>query len=97
MSFAVHQCARFCNDPKRSHEQAVKRILRYLLHTKRIGEQGIVFKPDRNKSIDTYVDASFAGEWNTAWSDEPSSVISRTGYIIQYDNCPIIWGSRLQT
>ena len=97
MSFAVHQCARFCNDPKRSHEQAVKRILRYLLHTKRIGEQGIVFKPDRNKSIDTYVDASFAGEWNTAWSDEPSSVMSRTGYIILYANCPIIWTSKLQT
>ena len=97
MSFAVHQCARFCNDPKRSHKQAVKRILRYLLHTKRIGEQGIVFKPDRNKSIDTYVDASFAGEWNTAWSDEPSSVMSRTGYIILYANCPIIWTSKLQT
>ena len=52
LAFAVHQCARFCNDPKRSHKQAVKRILRYLLHTKRIGEQGIVFKLDKTKSID---------------------------------------------
>ena len=24
MAYAVHQCARFCNDPKHSHEQAVK-------------------------------------------------------------------------
>ena len=24
MAFAVHQCARFCNNPKRCHEQAVK-------------------------------------------------------------------------
>ena len=29
MFFAVHQCARFCNDPNHSHEQAFKRIIRY--------------------------------------------------------------------
>ena len=29
LSFAVHQCARFCNDPKMVHEQAVKRIIQY--------------------------------------------------------------------
>ena len=97
LSFAVHQCARFCNDPKKCHEQAVKRILRYLIQTTRTRDQGIIFRPDKSKSVDCYVDASFAGEWNTAWSDEPSSVMSRTGYIILYANCPIIWGSKLQT
>ena len=35
LSFTVHQCARFCQNPKRSHEQAVKRIVRYLLTVKR--------------------------------------------------------------
>ena len=103
LSYAVHQCARFCHDPKRSHEQAVKRIVRYLLSTqaKHKGNnrapQGILFRPDKTKSIDTYVDASFAGEWNTTWSDEPSSVMSRTGYVILYANCPIIWSSKLQS
>ena len=48
-------------------------------------------------SIMVYVDASFAGEWNKEWSDEPSSVMSRTGYIILYAGCPIIWCSKLQT
>ena len=43
------------------------------------------------------MDASFAGDWNTSWSDEPSSVMSRTGYVILYANCPIIWSSKLQT
>ena len=38
-----------------------------------------------------------AGAWNTAWSEEPSSVMSRTGYVIKYTNCPIIWCSKLQT
>ena len=103
LSFAVHQCARFCNDPKRSHEQAIKRVIRYLRGTlpdkrgNNRAPQGILFRPDKNRSIDTYVDASFAGEWNTSWSDEPSSVMSRTGYVIFYANCPIIWSSKLQT
>ena len=35
LAYAVHQCARFCADPKSSHEQAVKRILRFLLYLKR--------------------------------------------------------------
>ena len=59
--------------------------------------QGIIFTSDKNKSMDVYVDASFAGEWNTEWSDEASSVMSRTGYVISYANCPVIWYSKLQT
>ena len=34
ISFAVSQCARFAENPKQSHEQALKRIGRYLLKTK---------------------------------------------------------------
>ena len=58
---------------------------------------GIKFTPDKSMSLDVHVDASFAGDYNTAWSHEPTSVMSRTGYIINYANCPIIWCSRLQT
>ena len=47
--------------------------------------------------MEVYVDASFAGDWNTAWSEEPTSVMSRTGYAIFYSNCPIVWCSKLQT
>ena len=97
LAYSVHQCARFCNLPKHSHEQAVKRIIRYLLHVKRSSKQGITFKPDASHSIDTFVDASFAGEWNRGWSEDPSSVFSRTGYVIMFSKCPIIWGSKLQS
>ena len=103
MSFAVHQCVRFFIDPKRSHKQAVKRILRYLLSTKRGDHkntgvnQGIIYRPDKTKSIDTYVYASISGECNTAWIDEPTSVMSRNGYVIVYANCTIIWCSKLMT
>ena len=97
LAFSVHQCARFCSNPKRSHEQAVKRVVRYLQFLRRTDSQGIVCRPNRSKSIDTYVDTSFAGEWNSEWSNEPSSVMSRTGYTIYYANCPVIWSSKLQT
>lgn len=96
ISFAVHQCARFYNDLKYSHKKAVKIILRYVLSTKRGNHkdkgmnQGLIYHPDRTNSIDTYVDASFAGDWNTSWSDESSSAMPRTGYILLYANCPII-------
>ena len=97
LAYAVHQCARFANEPKRSHEQAIKRIVRYLVMTQRTKQQGIIYAPDHKKSIDAFVDASFAGDWNAVWSEEPSSVLSRTGYIVLYANCPIIWCSKLQT
>ena len=32
ISFAVHQCARFNNNPRLSHERAIKHIVRYLIH-----------------------------------------------------------------
>jgi hypothetical protein len=43
LSFAVHQCARFCSDPKKSHATAVKYIGRYLATTK---DKGIQVKPN---------------------------------------------------
>jgi len=33
IAYAVHQCARFCANPKKSHGEAVKVIGRYLLGT----------------------------------------------------------------
>ena len=97
LAYFVYQCARFCADPRSSHEHAFKRIIRYLLYLKRHAKLGIKYRPGITKSIVVNVDASFTGEWNTAWSEEPSSVISRTGYIILYVGCPIIWCSKLQT
>lgn len=35
IQFAVHQCARFSHNPKKSHSNAVKRIIRYFNRNKR--------------------------------------------------------------
>ena len=62
ISYAVHQCARFCNSPRYSHEQAVKRMVTQFIELKRDNALEIIFVPNKGMRIDTYVAASFAGE-----------------------------------
>jgi histone deacetylase 1/2 len=94
LAYAVHQCARFCTEPRRSHAEAVKRIGRYLLATK---GQGIILQPQQG-TFDCWVDASHAGEWNKSHAqNDPSTAKSRTGYVIMFAGCPLVWASKLQT
>ena len=94
LSMAVHQCARFGNSPMLSHERAIKRIGKYLLDNP---NRGLVFNPDKDRGIECFVDADFAGGWSQADSDDADNVMSRTGYVIMYAGCPIMWSSKLQT
>ena len=94
IAFAVHQCARFCENPMLSHERAVHRIVRYLVGTK---DKGLIFTPDPSVGIECHVDADFSGNWCKDDSEDPSSVLSRTGFVISYGRCPLIWMSKLQT
>lgn len=48
-------------------------------------------------TIDCYVDADFVGTWTPLNSEDPSSVHSRSGYIIMFAKCPILWTSKLQS
>eukprot|EP00956_Cyclotella_meneghiniana_P012777 scaffold18171_cov42-Cyclotella_meneghiniana.AAC.8 len=91
---ATHQTARFCIDPKLSHEQAIMRIGRYLLGT---ADRGISYEPDPKKGLECYVYADFAGGWSQTDSDDEETVMSRTGYVIFYAGCPVYWVSKLQT
>ena len=90
----THQCARFNNCPRLSHECAVKRIYKYLLSSK---NEDIIFKPDVSKGLECHVDADFAGGWATGDSTQPETVLSRTGYTISYAGCLIHWCSKLQS
>ena len=96
IEMAVHQCAKYQIDPKHAHEQAVKRIVRYLLGTK---NKGILIKPNEKvKELECYVDADFAGAYRKDdINEDPVSVRSRTVFVIKYANGPIAWASKLQT
>jgi hypothetical protein len=50
-----------------------------------------------NLTLDLYVDADFAGLWNIADTNDPSTVWSRTGYVITLGAVPVVWKSKLQT
>ena len=94
LQMAVHQTARFSVNPMRSHELAIMRIGRYLCNN---CERGVIYKVDKSKGIEVYVDADFAGGWASADADNADNVLSRTGFVICYANCPLIWCSKLQT
>ena len=95
IAYATHQCARFSIDPKESHVKAVIHLAKYLQST---ANEGIILDPREDKSFEVYADADFAGNWNpTTAMDDPSTAKSRTGFVITYAACPILWSSKLQT
>ena len=51
IQFVVHQVARFSHSPKKSHGQAIKRIIRYLIG---IADKGILFDPKLDAGLDCY-------------------------------------------
>jgi hypothetical protein len=48
-------------------------------------------------NLECFVDADFAGLYKREPDREPISVRSRTGFLINVGNCPILWRSQLQT
>ena len=91
---AVHQTARFSSDPKISHERAIKRICKYLQGTK---ERGMIYKLDKTKGIECFVDTDFIGNWTKTDADNPENCLSRIGYIICIARYPVTWTSKLQS
>jgi len=93
LSYSVHQCARFSADPRQSHATAVKRIVKYLILTR---DKGIILNPQKH-SFDCWVDADFVGNWDRVNADvDPSTARSRSGFVIMYGGCPLVWASKLQ-
>jgi Reverse transcriptase (RNA-dependent DNA polymerase) len=94
IAYAVHQCARFAHDPKMEHSKAVKWIGRYLKGTR---DAGTILRPDKSKSLEVFVDADFAGNWDPDIAGQDRSTArSRHGYYICYGGIPIAWKSTLQ-
>jgi hypothetical protein len=97
ITFAVSQCACFTSCPRRSHEQALERIGQYLKGTM---NKGLLLLPTTlgsTFSTGVYVDADFAGGWGYEDPNDPVSVKSRTGFLVEIMGCPIQWTSKLQT
>jgi hypothetical protein len=93
--FAVHQLAKYSADPREPHGKALLYLICYLKKTRDIG---IRFSLCSNQGFDCYCDADFAGNWNQSLAPfDPSTAKSRSGWIVFYIECPIIWASKLQS
>ncbi|XP_049405078.1 secreted RxLR effector protein 161-like [Solanum stenotomum] len=83
--FSVRLCARFQTNPKESHLQAVKRILRYLKGTT---DLGLWYPKGSNFELVGYADADYAG-----YLAERKSTTSMAHFL---GSCLISWGSKKQ-
>ncbi|KAL7503607.1 hypothetical protein ACHAXN_001832 [Cyclotella atomus] len=93
--FAVHQIAKFSSDPRKEHGEAIVYLVRYLKKTRNLG---LRFKPDPLAGFECYCDADFSGNWSIIYAMyDPSTAKSRSGWVVFYARCPIIFASRLQT
>ena len=93
--YAVHQLAKYSSNPREPHGEALLYLIRYLKLTRDIG---LHFSPNSNRGFDCYADADFAGNWNKALAPyDPSTAKSRSGWIVFYAGCPVIWASKLQS
>jgi len=91
---ATHQVAKFCISSKLSYKRVVRRIGKYLKAT--VGK-GMIFKPDGRRSLEWYTDADFFWGWDKADLGNPEVVLSKTGYMLMYANCPVLFCIELQT
>jgi hypothetical protein len=97
--FATSPCALFTHNTRRSHENALEKIGQYLKLTQ---DKGLILCPaiceeSGELPIDCYVDADFAGLWGYKDCNDASCMKSRTGYVINIINCPVVWKSKLQS
>ena len=60
ISYSVHQCTQFSENPKKSHASAVKNIGHHLKGTR---DKGLILKPDKLSSFECWVDSDFARNW----------------------------------
>ena len=93
IAYITHQCARFAACPKKEHGEAVRWLGKYLKGTK---DKGMIITAKPEKGLEVYVDADFAGNWDSKEYLDPDTARSRHGYLIFYEGCPILHKSQLQ-
>lgn len=91
ISFSVGKCSRYASNPTPTHDAALKRIVRYLKGSKRLGlKYGPGPDPENsNGNLLGYTDASYGDCLDTRRST--------SAYVFLLWNGPISWSSKRQT
>jgi hypothetical protein len=93
MAQAVTKLCRYMHNPGETHQQALKRLLRYLAGTL---DKGLVYQflpggAPRGAKTGVY------GFYDAAHADCVDTLRSTMGYIFYLEGCPISWSSKLNT
>ncbi|XP_074365348.1 secreted RxLR effector protein 161-like [Apium graveolens] len=83
ISYAVGVMSRYMQNPKKSHLEAVRRILRYVKGTI---DYGLLYKKGKDYNILGYCDADYAGDYDTRRST--------TGYMFMLGSGVVSWCSK---
>ena len=84
IAYAVHQCARYTSNPRKSHGDAIIHFAKYLRHTR---EKGLIISPRYKYGLEVFADADFSGSWIRREAEHDSDTAkSRTGYVIRFAN-----------
>jgi transposase InsO family protein len=83
IAYATHRLARYTQDPRQQHWEALLYLLGYLL---RYPHVGITYGPEQ--SVRVYSDADHAGDWDTSRST--------AGYAVIVNGGMTSWRSRIQ-
>ena len=54
-------------------------------------------KPNPTNGFKCYIDADWARNWLKTHPNDKMGALSHTGSLITYANCPIVWGSKMQS
>nr|GEY81497.1 hypothetical protein [Tanacetum cinerariifolium] len=86
VTYAVHVLSQFISDPRQSHLEAAKRVLRYLKGTP---GQGILLPHEGPTTLTAYC--------NSDWLGCPFTRRSKTKYLFLFSGSPISWKTKKQS
>ena len=94
ISNATHQVTRFCEYTRRRQGTAIKHLSGYISGTQ---DDRLILDLNHAKSFEVYPDADFCGnQYKSTASNDPLISKSRSGYLLVYVWCPIVWASKMK-
>ena len=86
LSYSVSILSRFMQEPRESHWNSAKRVVRYIQSTK---DFGLLYKRNKNFTLVGYSDADFAGD-----IDDKTST---SGHLMNMGSTSVSWNCKKQT
>ena len=85
LAYCIGTLAKYVESPNQTHWGAVKRVIRYVIHTK---EYGLVYSGATLQAPEVYVDADWAGDHETRKS--------MSGFVAMMSGAAVAWCARQQ-